>query len=203
MTVGDKKKAIALGAVAVVVVGVAAVRIIPHGGRVAPTGVEVGEGADAGTSGKAEGSEVVGLLTAPFSHPMLARRESAENVSAESGSASKGEGSLGGGNYVPGPLVFLPEGRGESSQESEQAPRAEIVVRLQAIVHAGGRVAILEIGGRTIRALQGTEVTEGWKVIELSSSDVTLKGANGERRLRVGESLSLIAALGSERQKEG
>ncbi len=206
MKVGDKKKAVILGAVAVVVVGVAAVRILPQGGGAIAGGGPAGDAAPGATEEGSTGFQPDGLVTAPFSHPLLARRESPENQDPQGGSAPTGDSGAphgAGGGYLPGPLVFLPEGEEESGQESEQAPRAEVLLHLQAIVHAGRPVAILEVGGRTIRVGEGASPMEGWTVIKVSSSSVTLKGTDGERTLRVGESLTVAAPPTKAQQKEG
>lgn len=207
MKVGDKKKAVILGAVAVVVVGVAVVRVLPQGGG-GSAGGAIAEDAAAGTNADAStGFQPDGLVTAPFSHPLLAKRESPQNQDPQGGPAVTGGGDDAphgvGGGYLPGPLVFLPEGEEESGQESEQAPRAEVLLRLQAVVHAGRPVAILEVGGRTIRVGEGASPMQGWKVIKVSSSSVTLKGTDGERTLRVGESVSVSAPPTTAQQKEG
>jgi hypothetical protein len=205
MRVGDTKKAIVLGAVAVVVVGVAVVRIIPLGGGAAGAQNQAPNSGQDASSDTAPNLEPKELLTAPFSHPLLAKRESPASQGGQAPElpAGAGPGSQGvsAGGFLPGPLVFSPEGEGESSQESEQAPRAEVQLRLQAIVHIGRPVAILEVGDKTIRAAEGASPMEGWKVTKVTNNSVTLAGTEGERTIRVGESFAVPAAASQQKEK--
>lgn len=199
MKVGDQKKAIVLGAVAVVVVGVAVFRIMPRGVAPAVPSTQSDPSVDSGA--EHSGTQSDGLITTPFSHPMLAQRENPESGGDGGGSsASSSSGSGLGGGYLPsGPLVFLPEGEPESGQESEQVPRASMAIRLQAVVHAGRPVAILEVDDKTVRAGEGAQLMHGWKVAKVSAECVILKGADGERTLLVGETLTVSVAPSKER----
>lgn len=208
MKVGDKKKVLVLGAIAVVVVSVAVVRILPHSGRATAGGTQARDATDGRRPGGGEGSEVRGLVSTPFSHPLLAERESPDGRTGGGAGGTRDVGDVGhtagdASGTWGGPLVFLPEGGPESSQESEQVPRAEVILRLQAVVHAGRPVAILEVNGKTVRAGEGAELMDGWKVIAVSGSGVTLKGADGERTVRVGETFAIHTPSTAERPKEG
>lgn len=195
MKVGDKKKAIVLSIVAVVVVGVAVVRIAPSGGDAGSAQPGASSSGQNASSEEPKNQEPDQLLTTPFSHPLLPKRESpAAEDSQGQQPAPNGAGVSPGtatGGFLPGPLVFSPEGEGEASQESEQTPRAEVQLRLQAVVNVGRPVAIVEVGDKTIRAGEGASLMEGWKVTKVTSNSITLLGKDGERTIRVGESFAV------------
>lgn len=205
MKVGDPKKAIVLSIVAVVVVGVAVVRIAPSGGDAGSAQLGASSSGQNASSEEPKTQEPDQLLTTPFSHPLLAKRESpaakdsqGQQPSPNGAGVSPGTAT---GGFLPGPLVFSPEGEGESIQESEQAPRAELQFRLQAIVHVGRPVAILEVGDKTIRAAEGASPVEGWRVTKVTNNSVTLAGTDGERTIRVGESFAAPTSTSQQKEK--
>jgi hypothetical protein len=184
MNVGDPKKAILLGVVALVAVGGAVFRLIPRNQAVAPAQSGAGQPQ---TEAQTQESPRQ-LITNPFSHPLLAQREGGERSNAQlpTGSATPPPAGQPVSSTLLPPLQFVAQGEPQGDQQSEVAPEPVVTVRLQAILSATERIALLEVEGTVHRVAAGQTILDGIRVKTIANDSITIQTPEGEKKLVVG-----------------
>lgn len=184
MKVGDPKKAAVLGVVALVAVGAAVFQLIPKRQPPVPNQQAQAQQPQEARSEPGEQS----LLTRPFSHPLLAQREGGPNQGSGQPQAPPSSAPTSSSVNPPllPPLTFVAQGEPEEGRQSEPEPEPVVTVRLQAVLSAEDRVALLEVDGEVRRVAVGQAIFEGVKVKTIRDDSITLQTPAGEQRLAVG-----------------
>lgn len=208
MQVGDPRKAGALAAVAVMVVGVAVFRAVPKGD---PSGMKVlGSGAGPSNAAPAKPETLPeSLATDPFSHPVLAKRDTkGDAVRVESGPSPRNGGKVKPffpqpGNIdgaLTGELPSANEGSPSGSKPTgitgidrsdEKGVLPPLKVSVEAVMGGETKMAYVIIAGeeRTVKA--GDHLRGILKISDVRLDSVAFRFAKKTVIVHVGEEKSL------------
>ena len=191
MNVGDPKKAAVLGAVAIVIVGVAIFQIVPKNPQMKAVETVRAEGQAAAATEKKTNESLPTVLTSePFAKPKVAAKKDQGAQAPADGDKSATPNSSGTAPVVPAitgsiPGVGVtPEGNetkanpGENTGSSQQIKSEHPgTLTFNGVMDIGGRKAILTINGRTQETIECKvgQMVAGYKVLEITSNSITLQ----------------------------
>jgi hypothetical protein len=186
--------------VAVVIIGVAVVRMLPSGKKsLSQASVRKAEAAHV-----EDGNELPGRVTTnPFFHPRLLPAKSiqpvlkpsgggAEPPAGGSGPAFRGDGLplLPTLEVSPPPAATTAEPAGQGQQSTQETKRR--TVSLQAVLQAGARVAMVSVDGSTPVALKkGAQLWPGVRMADVQDDCIKLDTKRGRRSVVVGQTIEI------------
>jgi hypothetical protein len=203
MKTGDPKKVLVLVVVALVVLGVAVVRIIPKSEQ-GPRAVEAAE-TSADVAAVVSGEELV-LRGDPFYHPKLEVPSSTPEVpGAGATGTSPVDGPSGGlpnpakwgvpSGWIPG-LIGVRPATGDAGDPEEKTGKGQQTkktrkVVLNAVLSVASPFAYLSVDGTEFRVGIGGEVPGIGTVATIASGSVTVVTARGKVVFEIGEAVEL------------